>query len=55
MGYLVQKWRKSPQVPDAHALAGLYPAVEEEPEYIDVPGRNGDQLIVMHFSGWKWG
>lgn len=26
-----------------------------KPEYIDVPGRNGDQLIVMHFSGWKWG
>ena len=39
----------------AQALAGLYPAVEVKPEYIDVPGRNGDQLIVMHFSGWKWG
>ena len=39
----------------AQALAGLYPAVEVKPEYIDVPGRNGDQLIVMHFSGWRWG
>lgn len=39
----------------AQALAGLYPAVEVKPEYIDVPGRNGDQLIVMHFCGWKWG
>ena len=39
----------------AQALAGLYPAVEVKPKYIDVPGRNGDQLIVMHFSGWKWG
>lgn len=39
----------------AQALAGLYPAVEVKPEYIDVPGRLGDQLIVMHFDGWKWG
>ena len=39
----------------AQALAGLYPAVEVKPEYIDVPGRPGDQLIVMYFNGWKWG
>ena len=39
----------------AQALASLYPAVEVKPEYIDVPGRPGDQLIVMHFDGWKWG
>lgn len=39
----------------AQALAGLYPAVDVKPEYIDVPGRKGDQLIVMHFGGWKWG
>lgn len=39
----------------AQALVGLYPAVEVKPEYIDVPGRPGDQLIVMHFGGWKWG
>ena len=39
----------------AQALTGLYPAVEVKPEYIDVPGRTGDQLIVMYFGGWKWG
>ena len=39
----------------AQALARLYPAVEVKPEYIDVPGRPGDQLIVMCFDGWKWG
>lgn len=39
----------------AQALAGLYPAVEVKPEYIDVPERLGDQLIVMHFGGWRWG
>ena len=39
----------------AQALAGLYPAVEVKPEYIDVPGRSGDQLIAVHFNGWKWG
>lgn len=39
----------------AQALAGLYPAVEAKPEYIDVPDRPGDQLIAIYFSGWKWG
>jgi ATP-dependent DNA helicase RecG len=39
----------------AQALTGLYPAVEAKPEYIDVPGRDGDQLIAIHFDGWKWG
>lgn len=39
----------------AQALTGLYPAVEAKPEYIDVPDRDGDQLIVIHFEGWKWG
>ena len=39
----------------AQALTGLYPAVEVKSEYIDVPGRPGNQLIVMHFNGWKWG
>lgn len=29
--------------------------MEVKPEYIDVPGRLGDQLIVMHFGGWRWG
>ena len=52
---LGQQVTDSTQREIAQALAGLYPAVEVKPEYIDVPGRNGDQLIVMHFSGWKWG
>lgn len=52
---LGQQVTDSTQREIAHALAGLYPAVEVKPEYIDVPGRNGDQLIVMHFSGWRWG
>ena len=29
--------------------------MEAKPEYIDVPGRDGDQLIAIHFDGWKWG
>ncbi len=39
----------------AQALSGLHPAVEAKPEYIDVPGRPGDQLIAIRFGGWKWG
>lgn len=39
----------------AQSLSGLHPAVEAKPEYIDVPGRSGDQLIAIHFGGWKWG
>ena len=39
----------------AQALTGLYPAVETKPEYIDVPGRDGEQLIAIRFNGWKWG
>ena len=39
----------------AQALAGLHPAVEVKPEYIDVLGRPSDQLIVMYFDEWKWG
>ena len=39
----------------AQALGGLTPVVNAKPEYIDVPGRPGNQLIVIHFNGWKWG
>ena len=39
----------------AQALAGLYPAVEVKPEYINVPGRPDNQMIAIHFNGWKWG
>ena len=39
----------------AQALGGLTPVVNAKPEYIDVPGRPGNQLIVIHINGWKWG
>ena len=39
----------------AQALSGFNPVVDAKPEYIDVPGRPGDQLIAIHFGGWKWG
>ena len=50
-----QKVTDSTQREIAQALAGLHPAVEVKPEYIDVPGIPGNQLIAMHFDGWKWG
>ena len=52
---LGQKVTDNTQREIAQALTGLYPAVEAKPEYIDVPGRDGDQLIAIHFDGWKWG
>ena len=39
----------------AHAIAGLQPAVDVRPEYIDVPDRPGHKVIAMHFDGWVWG
>lgn len=39
----------------AQAIAGLQPAVDMRPEYIDVPDRPGHKLIAMHFDGWVWG
>ena len=39
----------------AQALAGLQPAVDMRPEYIDVPDRPGHKVIAMHFDGWVWG
>lgn len=39
----------------AEALSGFNPEVNVKPEYIDVPGRPGDQLIAIHFDGWEWG
>ena len=35
----------------AQALAGLQPAVDMRPEYIDVPDRPGHKVIAMHFDG----
>ena len=39
----------------AQAIAGLQPAVDVRPEYIDVPDHPGHKLIAMHFDGWVWG
>ena len=39
----------------AQAIAGLQPAVDMRPEYIDVPDRPGNKIIAMHFDGWVWG
>lgn len=39
----------------AHALAGLEPAVDVRPEYVDVPEHPGNKVIAIHFSGWIWG
>ncbi len=37
------------------AIAGLEPAVDIRPIYIDVPDRPGNKVIAMHFDGWVWG
>ena len=39
----------------ALALSKFNPVANVKPEYIDVPGRPGDQLIAIYFDGWKWG
>ena len=39
----------------AEALSGFYPEVNVDIRYVDVPGRNGDQVIAMHFDGWERG
>lgn len=39
----------------AEALSGFYPEVNIDIRYVDVPGRNGDQVIAMYFDGWERG
>ena len=39
----------------ANALTGFEPAIDLVPEYIDVPEREGNQLIVFRLAPWKWG
>ena len=39
----------------AQALTHLEPALDIEVEYVDLPGGNGKQLIVMRFEKWVWG
>lgn len=39
----------------ALALSHMEPQVDVRVEYIDVPGRDGDKVIAMHFNGWNPG
>lgn len=39
----------------AQALAGLEPAVDVRVEYVDLPDRQGMQVIALYFDGWVWG
>lgn len=37
----------------AETLSGLYPEVNVNVCYVDVPGRQGNKVIAMHFEGWE--
>ena len=39
----------------AQALKGLEPRIEVDVKYVDVSDREGCQVIVMHFDGWRRG
>ena len=39
----------------SQALAGIEPAYDIHPIYVDVPDYPGNKVIVFHFDGWKWG
>lgn len=39
----------------AQALSGLEPAVNISIEYLDIPDRNGCQVIAMYFEAFAWG
>lgn len=39
----------------ALAITGLYPAINPNVEYIDIPDKPGYQVIAIHFDGWKMG
>lgn len=39
----------------AQALAGLEPAYDIPPIYVDVPEYPGNKVIAFHFDGWEWG
>lgn len=39
----------------AQALSHLEPQLDIHVDYVDVPGREGQQVIAMHFDGWVWG
>ena len=39
----------------AEALSGLYPEVNVDVRYVEVPGRPKDKVIAMYFDGWERG
>lgn len=39
----------------AQSLAGLEPAYDIPPIYVDVPEYPGNKVIAFHFDGWEWG
>lgn len=39
----------------AQALAGLEPAYDIQPIYVDIPEYPGNKVIAFHFDGWEWG
>lgn len=39
----------------SHALAGIEPAYDIQPIYVDVPEYPGNKVIAFHFDSWEWG
>ena len=39
----------------SQALAGIEPAYDIQPIYVDIPDHPGNKVIAFHFGGWKWG
>lgn len=39
----------------SQALAGIEPAYDIQPIYVDVPEYPGNKVIAFHFDGWEWG
>jgi len=39
----------------SQALAGIEPAYDIQPIYVDVPDYPGNKVIAFHFDGWEWG
>ena len=39
----------------SQALAGIEPAYDIKPIYVDVPEYPGNKIVAFHFDGWKWG
>lgn len=38
----------------SQALAGIEPAYDIQPTYVDVPEYPGNKVIAFHFDGWEW-